>query len=89
MYLFHHFINNMCLNADVTSFFLEKTNHMANADTSAQHYFECEDCEERPSKFLCKTCSGHLCETCRKEHGIKKTNSWPRGSSFDIKQPDH
>lgn len=45
---------------------------MANADTSAQHYLECEDCEERPSKFLCKTCSGHLCETCREEHKMKK-----------------
>lgn len=37
---------------------------MANADTS--------DCEERPSRFLCKTSSGHLCETCRNEHGMKK-----------------
>lgn len=45
---------------------------MANAKTSAQHYLECEDCEERPSKFLCKTCFGHLCEICRNDHERKK-----------------
>lgn len=45
---------------------------MANAKTSAQHYLECEDCEERPSIFLCKTCSGHLCKTCRNDHERKK-----------------
>lgn len=45
---------------------------MTNAKTSAQHYLECEGCEERPSKFLCKTCSDHLCETCRNDHERKK-----------------
>lgn len=45
---------------------------MANAKTSAQHYLECEDCEERPSKFLCNTCSDYLCETCRNDHERKK-----------------
>lgn len=45
---------------------------MANAKTSAQRYLECEDCKERPSKFFCKTCSDHLCETCRNDHERKK-----------------
>lgn len=55
----------------MVTYLLKKKNHMANADTLSQHYLEYEDCEERPSKFLCKTCSGHLCETCRNEHEKK------------------
>lgn len=54
---------------------------MANAKTSAQHYLECKDCEERPSKFLCKTCSGHLCETCRNDHERKKLTRGPLTSN--------
>lgn len=29
---------------------------------------ECELCEEKSAKFLCKTCSGHLCEKCKSDH---------------------
>lgn len=45
---------------------------MYKASTSAQHYLECENCEENPAMFLCKTCPGHLCENCRSEHEQKK-----------------
>lgn len=45
---------------------------MAKALASAQHYLECEECEENPAKFLCKTCAGHLCEPCKSKHEQKK-----------------
>lgn len=45
---------------------------MANITLSAQHYLECENCEEHPAKFVCKTCPGHLCEHCKSEHERKK-----------------
>lgn len=45
---------------------------MAKKSLSAQHYLECDNCEENPSKFLCKTCPGHLCENCKNEHEKKK-----------------
>lgn len=35
---------------------------MAKASTSAQHYLECDNCEENPATFLCKACEGRLCE---------------------------
>uniref|UniRef100_A0A8W8NTB2 B box-type domain-containing protein n=1 Tax=Magallana gigas TaxID=29159 RepID=A0A8W8NTB2_MAGGI len=45
---------------------------MAKKSTAAQHFLECDNCEERPAKFLCKTCPGHLCENCKTEHEKKK-----------------
>ncbi|XP_061190796.1 E3 ubiquitin-protein ligase TRIM71-like [Saccostrea echinata] len=45
---------------------------MATPISSAQHYVECENCEENPAQFLCKTCPGHLCETCKTEHETRK-----------------
>lgn len=45
---------------------------MAKASLSAQHYLECDNCEENPAKFLCKTCTGHLCEACKSKHERKK-----------------
>lgn len=39
---------------------------------SAQHFLECDNCEENPSKFLCKSCPGYLCENCKIEHEKKK-----------------
>ncbi|XP_062605413.1 E3 ubiquitin-protein ligase TRIM45-like [Saccostrea cucullata] len=45
---------------------------MATTASSAQHYIECENCEENPSKFLCRTCSGHLCEICKTDHEMRK-----------------
>lgn len=45
---------------------------MAKAPPSAQHYVECDNCEENPAKFLCKTCAGHLCEPCKNKHERKK-----------------
>lgn len=45
---------------------------MAKASSSAQHYLECDNCEKNPAKFLCKTCTGHLCEPCKSKHERKK-----------------
>lgn len=45
---------------------------MAKASASAQHYLECDECEENPAKFLCKTCEGHLCELCKIKHEKRK-----------------
>lgn len=47
-------------------------NRMAKASTTAQHYLECEECEENPAKYFCKTCAGHLCESCKNRHKKKK-----------------
>ncbi|XP_062582648.1 E3 ubiquitin-protein ligase Trim36-like [Saccostrea cucullata] len=45
---------------------------MATARSFAQHFIECENCEENPAQFLCKTCVGHLCEICKTEHESRK-----------------
>ncbi|XP_061180627.1 E3 ubiquitin-protein ligase TRIM45-like [Saccostrea echinata] len=45
---------------------------MALERSFAQHFAECENCEENPAQFLCKTCPGHLCETCKREHETRK-----------------
>lgn len=45
---------------------------MAKASTTAQHFLECEECEENPAKYFCKTCAGHLCELCKNIHERKK-----------------
>lgn len=45
---------------------------MSKISTSAQHYLECDNCEENPAKFLCKICAGHLCEGCKSKHEKRK-----------------
>lgn len=45
---------------------------MAKKSSSAQHFLECDNCEENHAKFLCKTCPGHLCKNCKIEHEKKK-----------------
>lgn len=49
---------------------------------------ECDICEEKPAKFLCKTCSGHLCEKCKSEHAktkmFKKHEVVPWESNEDL-----
>ncbi|XP_062580670.1 E3 ubiquitin-protein ligase TRIM36-like [Saccostrea cucullata] len=45
---------------------------MATASTFAQHFIECENCEENPAQYFCKTCPGHLCEECKTDHAKKK-----------------
>ncbi|XP_048751429.2 tripartite motif-containing protein 45-like [Ostrea edulis] len=45
---------------------------MATAPSFAQHYIECDNCEENPAQFVCKTCSGHLCDSCKSEHERRK-----------------
>lgn len=37
---------------------------------------ECDNCEEKPAKFLCKTCPGYLCEVCKIEHEKKKISQY-------------
>ncbi|XP_062601251.1 E3 ubiquitin-protein ligase TRIM71-like [Saccostrea cucullata] len=38
----------------------------------AQHYIDCEECGENPAQFLCKSCPGHLRETCKTKHKTRK-----------------
>lgn len=45
---------------------------MGNGVLSAQHYVECEHCEENPATFVCKACPGYLCENCKGDHERKK-----------------
>lgn len=45
---------------------------MAASLGSAQHYIECDNCEENPAKYICKTCPGNLCENCKTEHENRK-----------------
>lgn len=46
---------------------------MANSSSlTAQHYLECDSCEENSVQYFCKMCAGHLCEQCKSEHGKKK-----------------
>lgn len=45
---------------------------MAKTSSSAQHYLECDNCEENPAQYFCKMCAGHLCETCKSDHGKRK-----------------
>lgn len=45
---------------------------MAKKSTPAQHFLQCDNCDENPAKFLCKICPGHLCSACKCEHERKK-----------------
>lgn len=45
---------------------------MRKTRTSAQHFLECDNCEENPAKFHCKTCTGHLCQSCKSIHEGRK-----------------
>lgn len=47
---------------------------MAKGPASSQHYLECDNCEENPAKFICKTCAGNLCKPCKNKHKKKKIN---------------
>lgn len=47
---------------------------MAKGPASSQHYLECDNCEENPAKFICKTCAGYLCKPCKNKHKNKKIN---------------
>lgn len=47
---------------------------MAKGPASSQHYLECDNCEENPAKFMCKTCAGNLCKPCKIKHKKKKIN---------------
>lgn len=41
---------------------------MGNSSSTAQHYLECDSCEENPAQYFCKMCAGYLCEQCKSEH---------------------
>lgn len=43
-----------------------------NSSTSAQHNLLCDNCEQEPAQFHCKSCPGHLCGNCKSDHGMKK-----------------
>ena len=45
---------------------------MAAYSSRAQHFVECDQCEENPAKFVCKTCPGNLCDKCKTEHENRK-----------------
>lgn len=48
------------------------TDYMAAKVTSAQHFVQCEECEENPAKYVCKTCPGQLCKECKTKHEKRK-----------------
>lgn len=41
---------------------------MAKKFSAAQHFIVCYVCKNQPAQFICKTCPGHLCDTCASEH---------------------
>ena len=45
---------------------------MTTLSSRAQHFVECDQCEENPAAFVCKTCPGNLCEECKTEHKNRK-----------------
>lgn len=45
---------------------------MTEKFSAAQHFIECDFCENQPEKFLCKTCPGHLFDPCASEHEKKR-----------------
>lgn len=45
---------------------------MTETFSAAQHFIECDFCENQPAKFLCKTCPGHLFDPCASEHEKKR-----------------
>ena len=48
------------------------TDIMAGYSSRAQHFVECDECEENPANFVCKTCPGNLCDKCKIEHENRK-----------------
>ena len=52
--------------------FTHLTDIMAAYSSRAQHFVECDQCEENPAKFVCKTCPGNLCDKCKTEHENRK-----------------
>ena len=71
---------------------------MAASLGSAQHYIECDNCEENPAEYICKTCPGNLCENCKTEHENRKITkdhevtdlkTGSRYFDFHISCPDH
>ena len=45
---------------------------MTSYQSRAQHFVECDECEDDPAIFFCKTCPGNLCEKCKSQHKIRK-----------------
>ena len=48
------------------------TDTMTTYQSRAQHFVECDECEDNPAKYFCKTCPGNLCEKCKSKHKIRK-----------------
>ncbi|XP_078329967.1 E3 ubiquitin-protein ligase TRIM36-like isoform X1 [Crassostrea virginica] len=45
---------------------------LTSYQSRAQHFVECDECEDDPAIFFCKTCPGNLCEKCKSQHKIRK-----------------
>ncbi|XP_062605056.1 tripartite motif-containing protein 3-like [Saccostrea cucullata] len=45
---------------------------MADERSFAQHFIQCDECEEEPAKQYCKNCKGNLCTICTMRHQEKK-----------------
>lgn len=45
---------------------------MAKSSLSSNQYLECDNCEKKTARFICKTCKGQLCEPCKSKHEKKK-----------------
>ena len=44
----------------------------AASSTFAEHYVQCDNCDENPAQNVCKSCPGHLCDECKTEHERRK-----------------
>ena len=59
--------------------------YMAAKTASAQHFVECDQCEEKPAQYFCKTCPGQLCKECKTEHKNRKITKNHEISDFNTK----
>uniref|UniRef100_A0A8W8NYH7 B box-type domain-containing protein n=1 Tax=Magallana gigas TaxID=29159 RepID=A0A8W8NYH7_MAGGI len=39
---------------------------------AGQHFVECDNCETDSAQYFCKSCTGNLCENCKKTHETKR-----------------
>lgn len=61
---------------------------MAAELVQAQHFVECDECENNPAKFVCKTCPGNLCDKCKTEHGNRKISKNHEITEFNTEYDD-
>lgn len=61
---------------------------MAKKFSAAQHFIVCYVCKNQPAQFICKTCPGHLCDTCASEHE-RNTMSKHHDMIFPVTDNEH